>query len=56
MARVAHGHGHARDVPGLTRTGPNAGDNLQWTPSASVTDLAANPMSTTVVTGSNGTF
>ena len=41
---------------GSTRTGPNAGDNFQWTPSATVTDLAGNPMSTTVVTGSNGTF
>jgi hypothetical protein len=41
---------------GSTRNGPNGGDNFQWTPNAAVTDLAGNPMSTTVVTGSTGTF
>ena len=41
---------------GSTRNGPNNGASFQWTPSASVTDLAGNPLSTATVTGSTGTF
>jgi hypothetical protein len=41
---------------GSTRQGPNAGDNFQWTPTAAITDLAGNPISTATVTGSTGTF
>ncbi|HST17035.1 MAG TPA: hypothetical protein VLK36_05155 [Gaiellaceae bacterium] len=41
---------------GLTRNGPNAGDNFQWTPTATITDLAGNALSPSTVTGSTGTF
>jgi len=41
---------------GLTRNGPNNGDNFQWTPGAAITDLAGNAISTATVTGSTGTF
>ncbi len=41
---------------GSTRNGPNNGASFQWAPSASVTDLAGNPLSTATVTGSTGTF
>jgi hypothetical protein len=38
------------------RNGPNGGDNFQWTPPATITDLAGNALSSSTVTGSNGTF
>lgn len=41
---------------GATRTGPPKGTAFFWPPSATITDLAGNPISTALVTGSQGGF
>src|SRR5262249_1032552 len=41
---------------GATRTGPPKGTAFFWPPSAAITDLAGNPISTALVSGSQGGF